>query len=581
MALGNVQLTPQLVQAVRDSVDVLDIVGETTRLKKAGRRYKGLCPFHKEKTPSFTVDPDAGLYYCFGCGAGGDAIKFYMQQSGDDFPAAIEALARRYGVPLPAARTSPVGPRRRDLKEVLEAAAAFFVRELGKSDFARDYLAERRMPGELVQRFQLGYAPDDWRTLIAALGNKIPMEDLIAAGLVGRSQRDEPYDRFRHRLMFPIHAPNGRLVGFGGRTLGDDRAKYVNTSETDEFHKGRLLYGFHQAKRELREGGRALLVEGYFDVLGAAASGIAYAVAGMGTSLTADQARLLGRYADEVILAYDGDDAGEKAVERALPVLLAANLAVRRARFPTGHDPDSLRLEAGGEAVVRCVAEAADAVWIEIERLVPAERSPAAKTRAAKAMTELLKTVRDPMTRGDYVRRAAQHLGVPEDAFLNKLGSKLFFDTSRRQQAQDVGPAEGEENALRLLLRAESLPEELPSEEIFLDEDCRNIYAAFCALYRDGDRLPSSEDVLGRLSSEGGAIDRMARLMLQDSDSGRDLSEVLSHMVLRWNKQRRVDLSRHLQQAQEKGDQELIMQLLEEQKALSRQLHPHMTGPLY
>ena len=265
MAFSNVNLTPQLVQAVRDAVDIVSIASEHTRLRKAGRRYQGLCPIHKEKTPSFSVDPVQGLFYCFGCGAGGDAIKLHMLTTGDDFPAAIEALAMRYGIPLPSrAETRFAGGRpEQDVEAALQAASEFFRDQLRKSTFAREYLERRRIPPELVERFGLGYAPDGFRNLLPALHPRIPQADLEAAGLVARSeQRGDFYDRFRHRLMFPIHNASGRLVGFGGRTLGDDKAKYVNTNETDRFHKGTLLYGLHLAKREIRESGRAVLCEG-------------------------------------------------------------------------------------------------------------------------------------------------------------------------------------------------------------------------------------------------------------------------------------------------------------------------------
>lgn len=586
MALGSIHLTPQLVQAVRDTVDILDVAGDVTNLKPTGgTRYKGLCPFHKEKTPSFHVDTSNGLYYCFGCGAGGDAIKLHMESSGDDFPAAIEALARRYNIPLPAAPARGGGGReRKDLTQVLEAAAAFFQRELKKSEPARAYLEERRIPPELLQSFGLGYAPDGWRYLLSALQGKIPVADLIAAGLVGKSEKTgDPYDRFRHRLMFPIHAPNGRLVGFGGRTLGDDMAKYVNTSETDEFHKGRLLYGFHQAKKALRETGRAVLAEGYFDVIGLLASGVLGAVAGMGTALTADQARLLGRYVDEVTVAYDGDEAGEKAFQRALPVLLQAGLHVRRAAFPAGEDPDSLRLAQGPDAVQNAIDGAKDAVWLEIERLMPESPTPAKNARAAQAISELLRQVRDSVARADYTRRVAQDLDVPEAVLHKKLGSSLYYDPSRKERAADVSPAGGEEKALQLLLENDPpprLPYPLPPEEIFFDEDCRNIYAAFCALYRsEGGHPPTANEVLAKLSSEGGAIDRMARLLLEESDSGdEDLDEVLSGLVRRWTKRRQGELMRQIRQAEEEGDHQRLARLLEEKTALSRSLHPEMTG---
>lgn len=585
MAPGSVRITPEVTQAVRAAVDIVDIASELTRLERRGRRYLGLCPFHKEKSPSFSIDPDAGLYYCFGCGAGGDAIGLYMQSSGDDFPAAMEALARRYGVPLPTARAPSGGPREpaRDVHRALEAAAAFFVRELESSDFARGYLEKRGIPRELVRTYGLGYARDDWSHLLRSLQGKVPIADLIAAGLVGRSAKSgDPYDRFRHRLMFPIHGPGGRLVGFGGRALGDEKAKYVNTAETAEFHKGRLLYGFHQAKRSLRDGGKALLVEGYFDVLGAVASGIDYAVAAMGTALTREQAALLARYVDEAVLAYDGDAAGEKAFQRALPILLGAGLHVRRAVFPEGHDPDSLRLEAGPEAVREVVDGARDGIWLELERLTPGPgaRSRAEVARAAQAMLELLRPVRDEMIRRTYTQRAAERLGVPEDVFLKRLGPRLYAEAPERGRSREV--LDHEELALQLLLGGgtEALARPLPPEEIFFDANCRNIYATFYALYRDGgDSPPAIDEVLARLGDERGAIDRIARLLLEEPSSGeRDLEEILSQLIRRWHKRRQGELVRQIREAQEQGDTARLAELLDEKKQLSRSLHPDMTG---
>ncbi len=589
--MSTIRITPELVQAVRDASDIVDVAGDMTRLQKKGRTYQGLCPFHKEKTPSFSVDPVKGLFYCFGCGVGGDTLKLYMEQSGDDFPAAVESLARRYGIPLPEAPAGRRAPPRRDLGAALAAADSFFQRSLEQSAFARRYLDQRQISAELRQAYGLGYAPDGWDNLLRALRARVPMDDLIAAGLVGHSERTgNPYDRFRQRLMFPIHAPSGRLVGFGGRTLGDDRAKYVNTSETEHFHKGNLLYGFHLAKRELREGGKALLVEGYFDVLGAAASGIPWAVAGMGTSLTADQARLLARYCDEVTIAYDGDAAGEKAFQRALPVLLGAGLAVRRARFPAGHDPDSLRLESGGETVREAVDTAEDAVWLEIKRRIPPpkERTPASQAQAAGTIAELLRAIKGDIERGAYRRRAAEHLGVPEGALRGRRGARDYFrgaEDSASPAADDVGhPAAGEEEkALLLLLKpGAAIPpiEELPPAEIFFDPECRNIFTAFCALYRGGNRrVPAGADVVARLGDEGGAIDRAARLLLEDADSGEgDLEETLATLNRRWKKHCQTDLMRQIRQAQQQGDDESLARLLEEKKILNRSLHPGMKG---
>lgn len=585
------RITPQVVQAVRESIDIVDIANELTRLQKKGKRYLGLCPFHKEKTPSFSVDPEQGLFYCFGCGEGGDAIKLYQQNSGDDFPAAIESLAQRYGIPLPEVGASPADQRRSDHTAVLEAAAAFFRQSLLRSDIARSYLENRQIPKALAESFGLGYAPQGWHELQQELGRRFPLDALVETGLVGRSDRTgEPYDRFRHRLIFPIHTPAGRLVGFGGRTLGEDRAKYVNTPETDAFRKGQLLYGFHLAKRDLRDGSKALLVEGYFDVLGAAASGIPWSVAGMGTALTADQARLLARYTDEVIVAYDGDPAGEKAFQRSLPILLASGLGVRRARFPAGHDPDSLRLEKGPEEVQRLVDQAIDGVELEIDRLIPDSLGfdPRSKTKIASAIGEVIQPMRDNILRQAYGQRAAERLGVPIEMLFRRFGPAPPPENPSLQKpaAQQVSRAGAEENAVVLMLRpGTAIPpfERLPPKEIFFDEQCRNIYAAFCALYKDGEpTAPVSSAVIAELDPESGAIDRAAQLLLKVSDSDEvDLQATLDTLLRRWQKCRRSELQRQLREAEEQQDRTRLDQLLEEQKSLIRSLHPAMTGKLW
>ncbi len=608
MSLGNVNITPQLVQAVRDAADIVAVASEHTRLRKAGRRHQGLCPLHKEKSPSFSVDPVQGLFYCFGCGAGGDSIKLHMLATGDDFPAAIEALATRYGIPLPS-RETRAGLRgertERDLEGALQAAAGFFTDQLRKSSFAREYLETRRIPPELIERFGLGYAPDGWRNLIQALHAKVPLADLEAAGLVGRPERGgDPYDRFRNRLMFPIHNPSGRLVGFGGRTLGDDTAKYVNTAETDRFHKGLLLYGLHQAKREIRESGRAILCEGYFDVIGTVACGLEGAVAGMGTALTPEQSKMLSRYAEEVVVAYDGDKAGENAFRRALPLLLGEGIGVRRARFPGNHDPDSLRLEAGPEAVSAAVADAEDAVVAEIERLVPPEtaREPQLQAKAAAAVSELLRPVPDPILRYSYARVASERLGVPVEMLARRVGGGSGATTASNraeprpgtlaaggESRPNQGPNKGDGlswNIEKLVLAhllegTEPVPPlaDLPQPEAFLDLECRNIYQTFCALYARGTGSPpDTRAVLAEVGSEGGAVDLMAGVLLErkftSGVSGKlGLSESLEKLEDRWRKQRSRELAAGIREAEIRKDSARLQSLLEEKDRLNQGLH--------
>lgn len=619
MTLGNVHLTPQLVQAVRDAVDVVDVAGDYTRLEKAGHRFRGLCPLHKEKTPSFSVDPAQGLYYCFGCGRGGDAIGLYMELSGDDFPAAIESLARRYGVPLPSRPARSDGGRKTlELTPVLEAAERFFVEQLRRADEPRRYLAERKIDPELVERFGLGYAPDGWQNLTDALRFDFGTERLEAAGLIARSPKSgRHYDRFRHRLIFPIKNTSGRVVGFGGRTLGDDKAKYVNTAETDDFHKGSLLYGLDVAKKAIRESGRAILVEGYFDVLGTVASGVEGAVAGMGTALTGPQAKLLARFADDVVVAYDGDDAGEKAYRRALPALLGEGLGVRRARFGAGHDPDSLRLAAGPEAVRRAIERGTDAVEEEIDRLAPPEirQDPRRQAKAARELAALLSPVPDPILRYAYVRRAAERLDLPAEMLARRLeggdgnagagstGARVASSRARVPGTGNEAPGGGvtpvpggdpdvhslEDEVLMRLLEPGAEPpplERLPPDAVFFDPVRRNIYRALHALYQEGGGAPAARSVVAALGDDADAVARVARyqnaLDYPANCRRLGLGECVERLVRRWRKERLRSLVQEIRDAERRGDQGRLERLMDEKEKLSYAHHrviPGGSGP--
>ena len=585
MALSNIQLTPQLVQAVRDVVDIVDIAAEHTQLRKSGRRQMGRCPLHREKTPSFSVDPIQGLFYCFGCGRGGDAIKLHMLLSGDDFPAAIETLARRYGVPLPPPRQQSGGPREPDLEPALEAAAQFFVDALKRSQATQAYLEKRQMPQELVERFGVGYAPDGWTNLLEALHPRIPLADLKAAGLVGISQKSGKYsDRFRQRLMFPIRAASGRLLGFGGRTLADDPAKYINSHETAAFRKGYVLYGLDHSKRAIRESSTALVVEGYFDVLGAVASGVDATVATMGTALTEDQARLLSRFASDVVVGYDGDEAGEQAFRRVLPLLLSQGLTVRRARFGQDQDPDSLRTSAGPEAVVEAVTQAEDAVLAELERLIPpaVHQDPRLQARAGKQVSELLQSVRDSILRYSYSQKASDRLGVPVEILWRRVGGKPDLKPEDPSKKGQTGPKlvrSLEEQTLQLILTGDDeLPpfDDLPAPEVFLIPACRNIYRAFCDLYKDGGGTrPAAKEVVASVPLDSEEVDQMARLLLEGSiaEEATGLGVALGQLTRRWSQQRLRALSSEISEAQRTGDESRIRALLEEKTALSRALH--------
>ncbi len=588
------RLTDEAVAAVREAVDIVELAGEHTKVERRGQRFVALCPFHKEKTPSLSLDPELRLYYCFGCGAGGDALRLHMELTGDTFATTIEHLAQRYGIPLERI-SGPGGDGRPDRSEriqaALDAACDFFRAKLRTEAAPRQYLERRKVSSELIALFGIGYAPAAWRTLVEDLGRRIPVPDLEAAGLVARSPKapERPYDRFRNRLMFPIRSPSGRLLAFGGRTLGDDQAKYVNTNETDHFRKGDQLYGLDAARRGIREQGKALLVEGYFDVLGAAASGIDWAVASMGTALTVRQVRLLSRYTDEVVLGYDGDRAGIEAARKAAGLILEARLTVRRALFPAGQDPDSLRLDEGPEAVRATVAGARDAVAIEIDDLPGrGELDPRLRAREAARVRPLIDRVHDPIARRGYYEAAAERLGVQVDVLLRESAAaaeKPGVADSPEAAAAPRRPVTStiEEQVLRLLAAAPDLRGvEWLAPEAFWDPALRAIYEAMREQARAGaERIDSDAlvDVLGRRhgteNENGRPVDRVAGLLLQRSSafSDSELRDSLAPLGRRFAKERRNLLDREIKRAEREGDMETVHRMFEERQQLSREIH--------
>ncbi len=358
-------LPPDFLDDLRARVGLAAMVGRRVKLLRAGREWKGCCPFHNEKTPSFYVNEDKGFYHCFGCGAHGDAIGFVMASDGLGFMEAVTALAAEAGMEVPRPAVDPAARRESGLADLVGAAGRWFSDRLGSAQGApaRAYLESRGVPAAMVARFELGFAPDSRDALSKALLQQFPGADagqLLEAGLAGETD-GRRYDRFRGRLIFPIHDARGRAAGFGGRALGDGQPKYLNSPDGPLFHKGRLLYNHHRAAPAARRAGRLLVVEGYMDVIGLAGVGIDEAVAPLGTALTEDQMELCWRLVPEPVLAFDGDAAGVraavKAATRALP-LLKPGRSLGFVQLPAGRDPDDLARtsgKAGVEAVLATV----------------------------------------------------------------------------------------------------------------------------------------------------------------------------------------------------------------------------------
>jgi DNA primase len=348
-------------------VDIVEVIDARVPLKKAGKDYKACCPFHDERTPSFTVSQNKQFYHCFGCGKSGSAIGFLMEYDHMSFPEAVEELAARAGLEIPreAGYTPAKDQGGADLLGVLEEAARYYraqLRNHPKAPEAVEYLKERGVSGEVAQSFGLGYAPEGWDNLTRALGKDEPArEQLVAAGLAVKKEGGGCYDRFRNRIMFPIHDHRGRIVGFGGRVMVKEEPKYLNSPETALFHKGRELYGLFRAREAIKRENRVLVVEGYMDVVALAQFGIDNAVATLGTAATRDHLERLYRHAPEVVFCFDGDRAGREAAWRALDVALPLLTEGRQASFlflPEGEDPDTLVRKEGREAFVQRTAAA-------------------------------------------------------------------------------------------------------------------------------------------------------------------------------------------------------------------------------
>ncbi len=355
-------MIPQsFIDSLLQRVDIVELVGTHVQLKKAGANYSGLCPFHTEKSPSFTVSPSKQFYHCFGCGAHGTAIGFLIEHTGLSFPQAVEELARRSGLEVPReAEPSEASKAPRELQARLQdrmlAAAKFYQRRLRESSEAIDYLKGRGITGETAARYHLGFAPEGWQPLQAVFGD-YDHPDLAEAGLVIASEeggRAKRYDRFRHRLMFPILSGRGDVIGFGARSLGQEEPKYLNSPETPLFIKGQSLYGLFEGRQAIRAAGEVWVVEGYMDVVALSQHGLGHAVATLGTATTPDHLRLLSRLTSKVVFMFDGDAAGRRAAAKALEVALPfaqERLLMRFAFLPPEHDPDSFVRAMGADAL--------------------------------------------------------------------------------------------------------------------------------------------------------------------------------------------------------------------------------------
>ena len=407
------------IEELRGRADIVEVIGAHVRLRRVGNRFIGLCPFHNEKTPSFSVSPERGFFHCFGCGAGGTVFNFVMQIEGLSFPEAMRSLAARYGITLPERGESGAKTGERDaLYRANEVAADFYAHVLWnipEGAPARDYLKSRGVADDTARAFKLGFAPARAAALTRALERRGLLEAGRKLGLV-KQDANAPYDMFRARLMFPIRDVQGRTIAFGGRVLDDRLPKYINSAESPLYSKARNAYGLYEARQAIAKNDRAIVVEGYLDAIAVSAAGFKEVVASLGTSLTVDQLRLLGRHTRNVIACFDGDAAGRKASLRALEVFLAAGLLGRGIFIPTGFDPDTLIRDQGAARFSELIESSELLIdYFISEQAGLARQSLEERARAAQRVTEMLRIVANPFEFDLLARKAADALEVGEE----------------------------------------------------------------------------------------------------------------------------------------------------------------------
>ena len=502
---------------VKQQADIVRVIGEYVRLKKSGQNFSGLCPFHQEKTPSFSVSPVKQMYYCFGCGKGGDVFQFVMELEKSPFPEAVRTVAEKCGIAIPKPRERSPEERRENqqrtaLVDMHREAAAFFAKHLLQSPegkAALGYLEDRGLDHEAITRFGLGFAPSGGDALCRALKSKFAEKDLEVSGLVGRDQSGRFYDRFRRRIMFPISNEAGKVIAFGGRAMGDDMPKYMNSPETPIYSKSTVLYHLDRAKEALRHSDFAVLVEGYMDAIAVARAGIGNVVASCGTSLAESQIKLLSRFTQRIVVNYDPDTAGQAATERSLTLLLEKEFDVRVLALPGGADPDKFIKEKGVDAYAKLLVQSPPYLDYLIGRARLMDRTTAqGKVAALNFLMPYVQRLPNRLLRSEWATRISSELRVDEPVLREAL---RIAANERRSEVKPkavlLTPAikRAERQLIKMLFEAtefrERLAQEIALAKLHHGLETRNIFEALISALAGGE-IPDASALSSRLDDK-------------------------------------------------------------------------------
>ena len=575
-----VDLNDSVIAQVRGAADIVEFVQQVTPLKLAGKSYKGLCPFHREKSPSFHVDRDKGLFYCFGCGTGGDVFKFLTLTERFTFPEAVEHVAGRVGIELPKKRKTSREADKDDLLSVMDDASEAFHQALGWTpNAAEQYLRERGVSKDVVTRYGFGFAPDSWDYILRRLSQKHGEKRLEQVGLIQpRKGGSGFYDRFRNRLMIPIHSDTGALVGFGGRSLDGGEPKYLNSPESELFNKSRLLYNLHRSKDAMRRYDRAILVEGYFDAIALDHAAVPGVVASMGTSLTTGQASLLRRFTRRIVLAYDGDNAGRAATLRAAPILLSAGLHVEALDLQGEKDPDSLVQKHGTDKFLEVLSSALDIFEFGLREWAHdvAQLSGREKSERVEQFMPLLSAVTDPVVRNEAAQRIADAFRLEFETVWSRVRGKATASATTTSERQLSAPqSSGEKFVLIAALQGRLTEDQVGRlrEEFFDDPACKTVFSIIKSDLAEG-RPIDFANVATHLRGEA-ELTLLSELSLTeelDDQSLQRLDQNLKPMERAFFDRRQIQVQRELQEALRSGDETRADQLAAEKQELARML---------
>jgi DNA primase len=578
------------IEEVRRRVDIASLIGEYVTLKKAGRNFLGLCPFHREKTPSFTVNPDKQMFYCFGCSEGGNAVSFLMKLNHMTFPEAVRHLAGKTGVVIPDRPLSREERERSTLGEQIRRvnglAADHFVRALQSpaGEGAREYLRKRGIEAEAISTFRIGFAPEGWQYLLDFLGNKgISAKLAEQAGLaVARGETRGFYDRFRGRLMIPIEDVDGHVIAFGGRVMGMGEPKYMNSPESAVYTKGSNLYGLSRTREAIRQAGFALLVEGYFDLIALWGAGIQNVVATLGTALTRSQVDLLRRYAPRVAVVFDPDEAGRKALARSLELFLAGNVHAKAVILPDGHDPDDFVRTRGREKMEELVARAVPMVDYYIEEILGGRGSLEEDRDKLREAVAFISRIGDAVERNLFIKKVSETLNVDQEVLKSEVFRVLTHAASSAAPLKTRAVREPDPLELGLIHMMIECPDRIPAVaasgvlSCFTTEELRLLGERLLAVFeKEGGAIPDIFLLVNELA-EGPVRARLLVLLMRESPyqaewMDRLIADTVRKIQRKWYKERHRMLKGKIVKAEEAGDRMLCDLLLREKEKLMRE----------